>query len=34
MKKDDSRPISYNTIKKNTTLGAFFGKSEEDEEEA
>jgi len=33
MKKDKSKPISYNTIIRNKTLGKFFGKSEEDEEE-
>ena len=35
MKKDKlkSKPISYNTIIRNKTLGRFFGNHEEDEEE-
>jgi hypothetical protein len=31
--KDKSKPISYNTIIRNKTLGKFFEKNEEDEEE-
>ena len=34
MKKSDVKPISYKTIIKNKTLEKFFGKHEEDEEEA
>ncbi len=33
MKKDDRKPISYKTIKKNTKLDSFFRAHEEDEEE-
>jgi hypothetical protein len=34
LKKNDVKPVSYNTIKKNTRLGSFFKVNEEDEEEA
>ncbi len=34
VKKEKTKPISYNTIKKNKTLGSFFKINEEDEEEA
>lgn len=34
LKKNDVKPISYNTIKKNTKLGSFFNVSEENEEES